>query len=1404
MSTVAAAPTLGFPRTAPTTSDAARPRARFRILGPLDVCDDAGVVPLGGPKPRAVLAVLLLHANEPVTSERLAIALWGEDAPGEAVKAVQVHMSRLRKALGEAAVVSTTAGGYRLRVEPGELDSHRFDELMEAGRAALADGEPERASTLLRAALALWRGPALADFVDEPFAAGEIARLEDRRLAALELRLGAELACGHEDALVAELKGLVSAHPGRERLASLLMTALYRCGRQVEALDVYAQARSALVEQLGVEPGPELTRLQLAILRQDASLEAPAWPTPRSAALRLVDPSDGIAGCPFKGLAAFEAEDAELFFGRDRLVRRLTDALSRAALLAVVGPSGCGKSSLVRAGLLPAIARERVPALIRPGEHPLLELRGAMAVGEDRPVVLVVDQFEEVFSHCVDEAERAAFIDELVTAARDGRCSVVLTLRADYYGRCAAYPELAELAAANHVLVGPMRRDELRDAVEGPSRRAGLELDAGLADALAHDVDGEPGALPLLSTALLELWNQRDGRRLTRAAYERSGGVRGAVARLAEEAFGRLSEQQREIAPGILLRLVDEGPAGRVERRRAPLRDFELLGGKDVASILALFTDRRLLTVGSGTVELAHEALLREWPRLSEWIDRDRDGLRIRRGLGTAAQGWLLVDKDRGALYRGAQLAVASEWANDHGDRLGVVQREFLAASQACERAELEAERRRTRRLRTLATGLAALAAIVSALAFLALDQRGDAQRERTRALLEADESRSLALSSAATANLAKRPDVSLLLALEANRASPRAEARSAAITALTAAFDPGVAGILHGHTEEVAAVDVARDGRTVASAGSDGTVRLWDARTHKQVGAPLRGHSGHVTDVAFSPDGRMLVSSSWDGTIRFWDVRTHAQLGARNSFVSAVAFSRDGRTVAAGQDGTIRLWDARTRLPLGAPLRGHRGAVLDVTFSRDGRTLASTGGDRTIRLWDVRSRHPLGAPLRPHSVARGVAFDRDGRTLAAGSADGRVRFWDVATRKRRGAALIAGRDWINALAFSRDGRRLATAGGDGTIRLWDARTRLPVGAPLTGHAGKVLDVAFGRDGRTLVSAGADTTLRVWRAHGRRRFGATLPGRVGDAMRVGFSSDGETLTVESVPGTPGRRGDDLRPMWRSWDLRSRKQLAPGGAAARAGAAVGRSPAPTWTRNGLVRSPDGRTIATAALGGSTIRLRDARTGKQIGTPMTGHSAPISDLVWSPDGRMVASVSADKTLRVWDVSTQRQIGAPMRAPFDSVTELRFSPDGRTLASAGDEKVIRLWDVRTQKPLGSPLTGHEDLLSGVAFAPDGRTLASVAGGDHAIRLWDVRSQRQLGPPLMIATRYVFDLAFSPDGRTLTAGGVNKVQVWERLLWKTPAELQATICRLVGSGLSRAEWTQHAPGIGYRPSCP
>ncbi|MFL5896386.1 MAG: BTAD domain-containing putative transcriptional regulator, partial [Thermoleophilaceae bacterium] len=858
-----------------------------RLLGPIEVTVGNGAVPLGGPKPRAVLAMLAREAGVTVSAEQLIDGLWGEDPPATAGKLVQLYVSHLRKALangGDAEAIVTHGRGYELRVDRRQIDVAQFERLLAQGAA--------------REALGLWRGPALADIVDQPFATVEVRRLDELRATAREMAIEHDLDAGRHREVLAELESLLTHEPLRERLHAQRMLALYRSGRQAEALEAYRTARATLVEQIGVEPGPELRRMQDAILRQDPSLEPPeqvlseleryAAATREQAEQRLNEAAtrasaeraewlaaedDLVAGIvelqvlrgraqpprnplepPFKGLESFDIGDADVFFGRERLVADMVARLSGTRLMGVVGPSGSGKSSALRAGLLASLADGVLPrsadwplALLRPGEHPLDALGSATEDLDGERCVIAVDQFEEVFTLCRDERERGAFVDALVGHARDARrrTTVLLALRADFYGRCAAFPELSRMFGSNHVLVGAMRRDELRRAIELPARSAGLELEAELPDRLIADVEGEPGGLPLLSTALFELWEQRSGNRLELAAYEQSGGVRGAVARLAEGSYERLDPQERQDARRLLLRLAGDGDV----RTRVPIAELD--GSNRVLSRLAA---DRLVTIGDGEAEVAHEALLREWPRLRAWLEEDAEGRRLHRQLAAAARDWDDGGRDTGALYRGARLVSATDWADKHAGDLNDREREFLAASQAGAEAEAERERRANRRLRVLLAGVATLLVAASIAGVVAISQRGQARD----AALVADAQR---LGAEAVTN--DRLDQAVRLARTGIALDDSPATRNSLFSVLLR--QPASLGELRGDGWKLYSVAASPDGKLVATGDERGAVIVYDIARRVRVGS-YRAPEGLIEQLVFAPDSRALAVTLYGG----------------------------------------------------------------------------------------------------------------------------------------------------------------------------------------------------------------------------------------------------------------------------------------------------------------------------------------------------------------------------------------------------------------------------------------------------------------------------------------------------------------------------------------------------------
>jgi transcriptional regulator with XRE-family HTH domain/energy-coupling factor transporter ATP-binding protein EcfA2 len=809
-------------------------------------------------------------------------------------------------------------------------------------------------------------------------------------------------------------------------------------------------------------------------------------------------PTPGIA--PYKGLLFFDESDSGLFFGREALTAHLVSHVMNLAMdastrfLAVVGASGSGKSSLVHAGLAVGLKRAGWDTRVfTPTASPLRMLEANLNPARAKPaerLLLLVDQFEEVFTLCHDEMERIAFIEKLLTSAQDKskQITVVVALRADFYSHCAQYPLLRQAVAAQQEYIGQMNREELCRAIEEPAKRGGWEFEPGLVNILLNDIgaqgtsEPEPGALPLLSHALLATWERRRGHMLTLDGYHASGGVRGAIAETAESVFtDQLNQTQQEIARDIFLRLTELGEGTEDTRRRAALNELVRQSAEAIQlrAVLNTLAESRLIILNEDSAEVAHEALIREWQRLHEWLTQDREGLLLHRHLTESAHEWEVRRQDPSELYRGARLAQAREWASANEERLNEVERAFLAAAIEQEqhdflerevqrqreleaaqklaeaekqRAEIESQRAKEHvhtaaQLRKRARYLRGAFTIALIMALIALFFGAQSREAALTAQANERTAFSRELAAASISNLDVDPERSILLGLEAVLVtysvdkSWTTEAEDALRRALLASR---VELTLRGHTDWVEGVAFSPDGTRLATSSHDGTAKVWDAATGQELIS--LSTDANNTNIAFSPDGTRLAAPS--------ALELGAELGWAPSTV-----------------GTAKVWDVATAKEL-LTLRGHTDWVSGVAFSPDGTRLATASDDRTAKVWDAATGEQL-LTLTGHtaSVYR-VAFNPDGTRLATASNDGTAKLWDAMTGQE--LRTFAGHTgWVNSVAISPDGSRLATASSDRTAIIWDVATGKEL-LILRGHLDGVASVAFSPDGTRLATTSLD------------------------------------------------------------------------------------------------------------------------------------------------------------------------------------------------------------------------------------------------------------------------------------------------------------------------------------------
>jgi WD40 repeat protein len=1076
------------------------------------------------------------------------------------------------------------------------------------------------------------------------------------------------------------------------------------------------------------------------------------------------DPPPYDGRCPFKGLYPFGPNDREFFFGREVLTDRLMRRIKTERFLAVLGASGSGKSSLILAGLLPSL-KEDNPAVFVPGTDPLRALEEALATSIGS--LVVVDQFEEVFTLCPDPARQRRFITQVCDLVSNR--PVVLTMRADFWGECAPHAVLRDLMQHHQELIAPMDATELRRATELQAEHVGLRFEADLVNTILDDLEGEPGSMPLLQHALSELWKRRHGRWLRTAEYRALGGVREAIARTADNAYLGLTHEEQGRVRDIFVRLTrfDEdalpGEPRRDTRRRVAFDELVPAGTEPIETrrLVARLAGASLVVTSldsngsADEVEVAHEALIRYWPRLRSWLEEDYARIRLREAVRRARREWEESARSDSLLtLRGRRLDEALALAEIPG---AVNERELkfieaCAQLRARELAEDEAQRRLIANQKT---------------AELLRDAAQRIAHDMASRPLEA-----LARSVVAVGNNVRElpdemlPPVATTLYLGVRLARERAR------------------GL--GHEAAVTSVAWAPDGRLIASGSDDGVIRIRDRNAHDVV-EPLRGHRGRVLSVAFSPDGSLLVSASEDRTVRLWyigDEWSGRVLARHDDDVTAVAFGLDGsRVVSLSDDSSLRVWamdgtelfrldeddwgrpssmtlssEGRTvvlgndrgrmrllqllppddhgtkqEVQVDEPFGDHEGVVTSLAFAPSGDVIASAGEDGTVRLW-TSGGDRVGEPYTGHDgPVMAVAFSPDGDAVASGGSDGTVRLCD--RRGREGGDPLRGHtDYVMSLAFDCTGALIASGSADRTARIWD-RFGHDLGRPLVGHRSHVNSVAIAPNDQVIVSGSADQHLRFWRTDGSD-VREPLRAHDGFVYSVAISQDGQLVASGGADRTA-----------KLWTIAGELFADP-------------LPHPDIVCR-VAFSPDGTRVVTACGDGNVRQWQ--RGGEPFGTASMHDSAALV-CAFSPDGDVVVSGDLDGWLRIWDLSRD-ELTDPIRAHGAGVSCLAFGAAGNGFVTGGLDGYLQRWDAVGQ-PVGAPLKAHEGEMRCVAI--HGRTIVT-GGQDGTLRIWDLDGA-PVGDPINAHRGTVWSVAIGNDGALLASGGADgKVRLWRGVSWRS-----------------------------------
>ncbi len=1143
--------------------------------------------------------------------------------------------------------------------------------------------------------------------------------------------------------------------------------------------------------------------------------------------------SESRVECPYKGLAAFQPEDSDYFFGREDLVEELVTRLQQSRILVLGGSSGSGKSSVLRAGLLPAIAANAISGsenwrvcVFTPGRDPMTDLyfqligdnshltaqvslndfiaypsaARRLATANEGELLICIDQFEELFT-LVKQERRSKFIEALsaMTDPADSRVRIVLTIRADFYASCAEIPWLADRISENQFLVGPMTRPELRRAISEPAHAAGLHMDRSLIDAIVDEAGREAGSLPLVAHSLYETWSRRKGAVMSLDGYRQSGGVTGAISQTAETLFTDVFDKvQQEATRRLFLRLVTPGEGTPDTRRLLPIDEIERDSDPDTTRrVVEALTDARLLTLDDKNVQIAHEALLRTWPRLNSWIEESRDDLRMRQRIQHDAAEWDVENREPDLLYRGTRLLSAEEWSVKNQNILGALEREFLgAARDARDQAQAASKMRRRRRRRINQVAVAALALLAigaTVSSFLAIRASNLAESNRQMAVAataEANERFARALGAAANGLSDTDPLLALSLSAEAivraETAGSTSEARAAMLMARQNLGEGGLVPLGSPFTvgdAQTMAIDAS--GTRVAVGLRDGRIVVHRAESGGAVIAELVGHSGGIRDVAFSPDGELLVSAATDGDVRLWNVGSArygpiTTLFSGNDVAFGVAFDSTGKRIASATgDGTVRLWNVSNGMQIGEPLAKMPLGFKKVAFSPVSEGLVAGNVDGGIFGWVDAKATPAfppipGGPLGPDPDH--LSFSRDGRTFAVSHTNGKVTtigFPDGSPIVDR----FSDSTDIVAAAFTAPDNLLVGAGADGTLRLENSNME-SVGDVVQAHSQRVVDLEVAQNAPLLATLGRDQQVRLWRIGIDPGGKDTLVLQNGaKALGIAYTPDAKSLAIGDSEGNiwVWKMGTSMKPMqlkghesqvWAiSFSLDGKTMVTgdrEGGlkiwdtAAMRLKNQLDLGQAPVWS---IMPGSGPEVFVATGDGVLQIDISDADLVKSFAPA----DIQANRVAVSEDGGMLAAASVDGKVYIWSIGGGQLIRV-IEADDNTLWSVAFSRDGAQAATASSDEVVKVWDVETGEELAA-YGGHKGGATDVAFLADEATLVAIDRSGE-LHWWDTATHRRLMPVEKIHAGPTWRIALAPDGNSFaTTSEAGDVRVWDRL---------------------------------------